>query len=381
MNIRKFRATTMRAAMDQVKATLGPEAVILATRELRNGKSPLVEISAAVDRDHGTEALTSRSDAVGESDLMPAPEAILAMQTELREMRLELARHRGDRANRSRSTDQWDRLMAELKDLGRVMGARGAADRDEALSALTMRLVAGGVEHTLARTLTQQVASQWADPAQQTRAVAAHIQDAFAPAPAIWDRDGHTVAALVGPTGVGKTTTMAKIAAHAALGHGRSVALVAADTYRIAGVEQVRNYAGLLGVPWKLARDRAEVQSALEQFRHVDLVLVDTTGRNPWQDASLEQTDQLLRGLPVERHLCVSATSSGADLGKLVGRYEPSGLRSLVITKMDEARGVGNVLSTVWGTDYQIAHITTGQEVPGDIETPNPARLCQAVLG
>jgi len=89
------------------------------------------------------------------------------------------------------------------------------------------------------------------------------------------------VAAFVGPTGVGKTTTIAKVAAHAALRHGRTVALVAADTYRIAGVEQIRTYADLLGVPWSMAKTRTELQRALERHRDADLVLLDTAGQNP----------------------------------------------------------------------------------------------------
>jgi len=159
MNVRKFRASSIRAAMDQVKATLGPEAVILTTREIRRGKSPLVEISAAVD--HEPEGQPLPGDGAGELEggwFMPDPELIRGMQTELREMRVELGRLRTERAMASRSTDQWDRLMEELKELGRVMGVQSVSQEDEAACALVTRLVAGGVEAGLARSLVAQAA-------------------------------------------------------------------------------------------------------------------------------------------------------------------------------------------------------------------------------
>lgn len=386
MKMRTFRASTMREAMNQVKQALGPEAVILNSRELRTGRDPLVEITAANDPEPEVSSVTTPIMSVATDDMeanwyMPDPEVLRGMQTEMAEMRRELARLRSQRTVSARSNQQWDHLMEELKELGRVMGAKAQPARGEATGALLNRLVAGGVEHTLARALVTQVCGEWADTAQQTRAAAAAIQEAFTPAPPVWDRDQRTVAAFVGPTGVGKTTTLAKIAAHASWRYGMNVALVAADTYRIAGVEQLQHYADLLGVPCTIATGREELGCAIERYNGKDLVLVDTAGRNPWRDDGLAETDALLCGLPIERHLCVSATVQGSDLSRMVERYGQSGVRSLIVTKVDEARQLGGVLSSVWGTDYQIAHVTTGQEVPGDIETPNPSQLCQAVLG
>jgi flagellar biosynthesis protein FlhF len=244
-----------------------------------------------------------------------------------------------------------------------------------------MRLVAGGVEAALAQSMVERVTRGIKDMPERTCAVAAEIRDAFASAPPIWGCDKRTIAALVGPTGVGKTTTLAKIAAMASIEHGKKVALVAADTYRIASVEQIRAYAELLGIPWSVAAGPTEMKEALNRFSNVDLVLVDTAGGNPWRDNTFDDLERLLGSVPVERHLCVSATCNGADLAQIVDRYNAGGLRSLVITKIDEARALGGVLSTVWGTDLQIAHLTNGQEVPHDIITPDADKLCQAVLG
>lgn len=372
----------MRAAMNMVKAQLGRDAVILSSRELPSGS---VEIRAATDFEPEPRPLKSKlvtpiAKPVEDGWFLPDPELINGVFTELQEMRHELARLRAERTVGTQANRQWDQLMQELKELGRVLGA-SSVEPGDAGDAVLSRLLAGGVELALARSLVESVAGLQTGQRERTALLATSMQQAFDPAPPVWARDKHTVAAFVGPTGVGKTTTLAKIAAHASLNQGMKVALVAADTYRISGVHQVQTYAELLGLPVAVARNRAELQQACRRFSDKDLVLVDTTGRNPWSRDGLAKTDELLGGSTLERHLCVAASTPGGDMARIVDRYSTSGIRSLVITKMDEARTVGGVLSSVWDNDFQIAHVTTGQSVPGDIERPDPARLCQAVLG
>ncbi|HIA00987.1 MAG TPA: flagellar biosynthesis protein FlhF [Myxococcales bacterium] len=377
MNLRSFRAPTMREAMQQVKDALGPEAIILNTREIRTGRNPLVEITVAQDyvEEFAGPSSTNRSNDWNG----PTPEFLNKVMTELGGMRRELTRLRAERAVATQATRQWDRLMSDMKGVARLMGLTPDSDCPE--SALVMRLVAGGVEAALAQSMVERVTRGIKDMQDRTRAVAAEIRDAFTSAPPIWQRNQRSVAAFVGPTGVGKTTTLAKIAAKASIEHGKKVAIVAADTYRIASVDQIQAYADLLGTPWAVATGPEEMTQALKRFENADLVLVDTAGRNPWCDDTFDDLERLIGSVPVERHLCVSATSSGADLAQIVDRYNAGGVRSLVITKIDEARALGGMLSTVWGTDLQIAHLTNGQEVPQDIMTPDADELCQAVLG
>jgi flagellar biosynthesis protein FlhF len=146
-------------------------------------------------------------------------------------------------------------------------------------------------------------------------------------------------------------------------------------------VDQIQTYAELIGVPWSVAPGPREMKDALKRYDKYDLVLVDTAGRNPWEDDTFESLENLIGGLPIERHLCVSATTQGVDLGQIVERYNEGGVRSVVLTKVDEARSLGSALSAVWGTDLQISHLTNGQSVPDDILVPNAEELCQTVLG
>jgi flagellar biosynthesis protein FlhF len=197
---------------------------------------------------------------------------------------------------------------------------------------------------------------------------------------ALWMRRDRVVAAFIGPTGVGKTTTLAKIAAAAALIHRKRVALIAADTYRIAGIEQVRTYANLIGLPVRQARDRKELGQALVAFRDLDLVLIDTTGRNPWSDEALGQVSGMFDETRIEKHLCVSATTRPQDLQDIVKRYQAAGLASLIVTKLDEARGPGAVLTATWASRQPVSHLCTGQQVPEDIEAADSDRLAKRIM-
>ncbi len=375
MKMKTFRAPTMRAAMDQIKETFGPEAVILTSREIRSGANPLVELVAAMDG-----SPQSKFDAAQlVKKAKPNPEDVQSLVSELAQVRRELRHLRSQRVLDVQATQQWDLLVHELRAVSKAMGINGGTP--QSYEALVMRLVGSGVDLTLARTLVERAASTTDDLRECTQHIGEEIRNAFRPAAPLWDSRRRTIAAMVGPTGVGKTTTLAKIAAQAAVKKGRKVAVVAADTYRISGVEQVSTYCDLLGVPWAMATGPGELAHAVQRFSDMDLVLVDTAGQNPWKDDLLGELETFMGTVPVERHLCVSANTRGADLSEMVQRYGQGGIRSLIVTKVDEARSLGGVLSTVWGNDFQIAHITTGQQVPDDIEQPDAAWLSQAVLG
>jgi flagellar biosynthesis protein FlhF len=375
MKMKTFRAPSMREAMEQIKETFGPDAVILTSRVLRSGPNGLVELVAAMDKNPSSQTTILDVPSTG----VPDPESFRLLRTELTNLRRELRQLRSQRVLDVQATQQWDLLVSELKSMSRAMGISSAVPQSK--EALISRLVGGGVEMSLARTLVDRALQNTRDITECPQLIGQDISQALEPAPALWDRNKRTISALVGPTGVGKTTTLAKIAAQAAVKNHRKVAVIAADTYRISGVEQVGQYCDLIGVPWALATGSSDLVAAVNQFHDADLVLIDTAGQNPWKEDLLDEMDGLLAGVPVERHLCVSATTVGSDLSQIVRRYGDGGLRSLIITKVDEARTMGGLLSTVWGNDYQIAHITTGQEVPNDIEQPDAQWLCRAVLG
>ncbi len=187
--------------------------------------------------------------------------------------------------------------------------------------------------------------------------------------------------AFVGPTGVGKTTTIAKLAATLKLRHGRRVGLITADTYRIAAVEQLRTYAGIIGLPVKVALTPAEMAQARDSFADCDLILIDTAGRSPGDETRLGELAGFLEAAaPDETHLVLAASSANRALARAADRFGCLGPDRLLLTKLDETEGLGVIIAACEQTKLPIAYVSTGQEVPDDFEPANADRLARLAL-
>lgn len=200
------------------------------------------------------------------------------------------------------------------------------------------------------------------------------------------------VVALVGPTGVGKTTTIAKLAARDALIHGRRVGLVSLDNHRVGGAEQLSRYAELIGIPFEVASDVAGLRAALARMSSADRVYIDTAGRAPRErSAHVELLGRLAGGgAGVAVALCVPAASRSTELAAVLeahvdaaaGFGSPRGSlrpRALIVTKLDEAVLVGAAIAAAVATELPIAWLTTGQRVPEDLELATAERLARAL--
>jgi len=190
------------------------------------------------------------------------------------------------------------------------------------------------------------------------------------------------VVALVGSTGVGKTTTIAKLAANFRLRDSVKMGLVTVDTYRIAAVEQLRTYAEIIDLPMKVVTNPLEMRRALDELTGLDLVLIDTAGRSPRDELQIQELQSLLAEAQVQEvQLVLSMTSSLRSLEASVSKFSAAGITSLIMTKLDEAAGMGPLLSLSRKFGLPISYITTGQDVPDDIEAATAHRLARLVLG
>jgi len=189
------------------------------------------------------------------------------------------------------------------------------------------------------------------------------------------------VVALVGPTGVGKTTTIAKLAANFRLRENRRVGLITVDTYRIAAVEQLRTYADIIDLPMEVVSTPREMREAVQRMRTFDLVLMDTAGRSPRDEVRIQELRSILvEASPDEVHLVLSAAASGRSLAAAAEKFAPAGVTSLLVTKLDEATGLGHLLSLTRTSGLPVSYLTDGQNVPDDIAVAESKRLAQLIL-
>lgn len=440
MNLKTYRARSMADVLAEVKRDLGPKAVILHTRSYRVGSwfgiggKPVIEVTAS-DGDGVTAparrpavprpARVELSPAVptpARAETSPAPVATAGTRTEpvarqeVRDVVVMPVRQRtapGDDRAGPRPVEE------ELASIKRMMGhviqasrrttllvarggtsAAGAAcegggggseSLSDPLFAQYLRMLESEVASEIADEVVGRVRdelspAELADPGIVRETVVRRLAgmvpvDGAAPAPPKAADGRPMTIALVGPTGVGKTTTLAKLAASYKLRHGRKVGLVTSDTYRIAAVDQLRTYADIIGLPLKVVLTASEMAAACESFRGFDAVLIDTAGRSPNDGGRLAELQTFLDAAkPHQTHLVLSSTVSEAALISAAERFARVRPDRVIFTKLDEAVNFGVLFSVARRIDLKLSYVTTGQEVPDHIEIGRPDRLARLVL-
>ncbi len=378
MKVLKFEGATMRDAIAKVKAELGDQAVIIATRQIKRGMlgGTAFEISAAIDDGNEEPASGPRfsfnagpqrereRERERERDREPPQDVdklINPLRNEMRSLRAMVRASDAGRGNQDLRTE-----VAELRRLVEQFGSKAPAPAATApIPAVTITTAAPA---PMARRSTT------APPAAIVPARRGSAQ------PMLTKPSTGRVIVLVGPTGAGKTTTIAKLAARAALIDNKRVRLITLDNYRVGGVDQIRTFADLIGVPLAVADGPIELASMLadEDADQYDLTLVDTAGKSPRDTSSIVELAAELPNLPkLEIHVVIPAGAGLAMVDALVNRYRPLGPSRLLITKVDEVEVASDLATLPARTNLPITWITTGQAVPEDIEEPTPARLLE----
>ena len=190
------------------------------------------------------------------------------------------------------------------------------------------------------------------------------------------------IASLMGPTGVGKTTTIAKLAAEQVLTKGKKIGLITTDTYRIAAVEQLRTYANILNVPLEVCYSPEDITRAVDKFADRDLILVDTAGRNYGNMLNVRELNAYLEALqPDETFLVLSLTTKASDLEEIVRNFTQVRTDKFLFTKADETKTLGAVYNLVSRYGVPLSYLTYGQNVPDDIETLSTDKLASLLVG
>ncbi|MDF2522253.1 MAG: flagellar biosynthetic protein FlhF [Clostridia bacterium] len=193
---------------------------------------------------------------------------------------------------------------------------------------------------------------------------------------------GRRVIVFIGPTGVGKTTTLAKLAANLVLNEKKKVGLITSDTYRIAAVEQLKTYSEIIGIPLSAIYSSAEIANAIESYRDKDIILIDTAGRSHKDQYQVMELKSLLKSsVNFEIYLVISATTKFSDCIEIIKSYGFLDDYKLLFTKLDETSTTGVMLNVAYITKKPISYITTGQSVPDDIEIADKEKIINSLIG
>lgn len=371
--VRKYYASSTREALRKVRDELGPDAIILSNRQVAGG----VEIMAVSDNDAAS--LTARQVKAAASPLAATP-----LITDVPPS-VAVPRPENQAENLSPATaPSDDSLYREIRALrslleGQLAGlAWGDTERRDPLKAeLLRRLLTIGFSPTLARKLVDNMPALRDEAAalKWLKSALMHNLLAVTPLTDIVERGG--VYALVGPTGVGKTTTVAKLAARCTLKHGaNSLALITTDSYRIGAHDQLKIYGRILGVPVYAVKDEADLELTLADLKQRHLVLIDTVGMSQ-RDKRLAQQISMLcgHGRNVKRLLLLSATAQGSTLDDVVRAYQGDGLEGAILTKVDESVSYGSALDVLIRHKLRLYYVTNGQRVPEDLHLANTMYL------
>ena len=391
MQIKKFEAVDMQEALRLIRNDIGPDAVILSTKKVKRGDGvfgmfsrQMVEVVAARDypdkeqgkgQDQGTVPYPPTDAFLPDKSLM---EEIRKIKTyisvtpvELKDMKSEIGVLKG--------------YVQELLRCGEDEGLKGLSD---SLVLFYRRLMSEGMDMALSnrivRILDSKLSEEQKNNSEQINRYGLELlqKQVRATGPVYNPQKGQKIAVFVGPTGVGKTTTIAKIAAKYTLVDKKKVSLITFDTFRIGAIEQLKIYARIIGLPVDVVLSPAELHETIRKRSGADLILVDTAGRSHKDKVYIQEIKELLNHThTLDCHLVLSSTSSDAVLSDVINRFREIPVSGLLFTKLDEADRYGAIFNMMIRAQRPLSYFTTGQRVPEDIELAAPERLCRLILG
>ncbi|GAB6192658.1 flagellar biosynthesis protein FlhF [Desulfocastanea catecholica] len=438
MQVRVFEALDMASGLKIIKQELGPDALILSTRTVRNGKlgilgKPMLEITAAVDTDFPEREKNDRRSisqpmapappvgkhrtgfrqVVGDSVARylhaedPSPAAAQAAEhnarkttgaktddhrlqndvNELKDLVKNLAGQIGLLTEQEaggkvqKSTRQTGLQVKDIDFANRLTG--NAIHGDHILSLLTGRGINVETSRTITGFLRQSLTEQeLCDPANVTNTIISTITDLIEVQPPVFAAGQvQQRIALVGPTGVGKTTTLAKIAASYLARHSNAIALITIDTYRIAAVEQLKVYGEIMRLPVDVVISPEQLEQAIARHSDKELILIDTAGRSPRDSYCIDELAQFLRpDRHIDKHLVLSAGTRENELVDTIERFNSLGISNTIFTKTDECTNLGILLNIQIQNANSLSYITNGQRVPEDLLEISPKIVAELIM-
>ncbi|MBO5176340.1 MAG: flagellar biosynthesis protein FlhF [Lachnospiraceae bacterium] len=388
MLIKKFQGATEQEALQLAKQELGKDVIITHIKSIkpkgvyRLFKKPLVEITAAVDEERIYEKKTGYQHIAEEIKKNPYEFRVKEEEkSSAIEQKLDSLQSMLEKQMREQQSTNVEKEKEEP----------AAEEMTAAMACVQMiynQLIANEVEEVYANKVIAEIEQSLKPDATVDNILSTIYQKIvlkLGETKELEFEEGKTkYVFFIGPTGVGKTTTIAKLASSLKLGKKAKVALFTADTYRIAAVDQLRSYATILGIPLRVIYSETEIKDAVEEYKDYDIVLIDTAGRSHKNREQRDDIEKLLLSVPEESreiYLVLSATTKYKDLVKITETYSAIAKYNLIFTKLDETAGIGNIFNIKMLTGAPLSYTTFGQSVPDDISKINPQAVAKQLLG
>ncbi|MDK2836545.1 MAG: flagellar biosynthesis protein FlhF [Thermosediminibacterales bacterium] len=368
MKIKKYIASDMQEAMYKVKKDLGKDAIILETKRVKKGgflgmfSKRMIEVTAALDtRVNSIELPTQRLSYIKKtSDNNLQIKKMEQEINELKNMVYNLSNYEPVN-NLYRDTETLEKVKKQLLD-------------NEVDNCIAEEIIRSLYEKLSGKELK--------DPERVKDQLKNEIVNRLSEIFKLKQNTSYKVVAFVGPTGVGKTTSIAKLAANYALYENKKVALITMDTYRIAAVEQLKTYAEIIDIPLCVIYEPADFKEALEKYKDYDVILVDTAGISPKNKFQMIELKKILDiSQPDVIYLVLSATTKTRDLTKIIDNYKVFNTNKLLFTKLDETSSYGAILNTILYSKNILDYVTIGQNVPEDIVKVNEEKIANLIMG
>jgi len=359
VKIKRYLAKDARGAMERIKKDMGPEAIILETRRVRQKgflglfKRRLVEITASIDDNSKNQC----------QEYLP----------------FNLNGH----YNNKKMETEIQELKCMVQQMTTLPGEKEKEKEGGPLRHLQQKLIDNEIDNDIAQKLTEEIKRDFPDKNLTEVQLYSLINDKIGRRLKFSNNNnGRHVYCFVGPTGVGKTTTLAKLAANYSIFKEKKVGLITIDTYRIGAVEQLKNYAQLIDIPLEVVMSPAELKQSLDKMKDFDVVMVDTAGRNAKNSLHLNELKAFTEVLSeATTFLVLSLTTKSKDLIKITDKFKATNYNSLIFTKLDETDTYGSILNIACHTTLPVAFLSTGQKVPEDFEIASEERLTNLILG
>lgn len=395
MEVKTFEAFTMKDAIRSVKKEFGNDAIILSTKEVesRDGRSKMYEVRASPSGASYRSVTESRGMVVGASTASADEDSGEGYRRELLELNRRVARLEENGARRQ-DLDGIEASLLELRNLlSELLSSRDGSifegldeDTSQLLSHLKMMDVNEADLLSLGKYLNALPQESYKKELPRMEVIKAHAIRWFLKririAP-IWNSvmGERQLQVFVGPTGVGKSTTVAKLAAHFQLKEDRRVVILSYDTNRLGATEQMRIYAKVIGCPFESVSRLSEIQSAIDRHLDKDIIILDTAGRSPKNRHSLEDLSELKKlNIAVYYHLVLSMTDRRLQVERSIKGFSSLGVNSLVFTKLDESWAYGEVYNASMKWGIPLSYFGIGQKIPEDLERASKERVVERLF-